>query len=409
MNNNIKKVLLGAIIIASCPVLFSSGGSGGGGGGGGGGAAVEADFQDCFKFLYGSAQIERCLKRNMDPNLKQAGTNVTLLEAVMKDKSQNVQARKKSARLLLEAKANPNSSRGPLQILLANSFIKDHNAAEIIDFLVNAKADLNHRNDEGKTPLIVSVTDKKKGKRSFRGVGIAKCLVNYKADIDRASLFGDTPLMLALRDYNSNDRFSKNQGVVEFLLLHTKEISTVNQNGETALTILQANPNVSALEKSNLTKICESKMAAESNSGTAIDDHRLHNYAQNGNLAGLQAALACRANVNLKNNHNSTALMFAAQEGHSACVNALIAADADVNLKDKDNATAVMHAAAKGHTDVVNALIGAKANLDVQNSKFGSSALIIAAENRHTDIVNALIAADADVNLKDKDNATAVM
>jgi serine/threonine-protein phosphatase 6 regulatory ankyrin repeat subunit B len=72
-----------------------------------------------------------------------------------------------------------------------------------------------------------------------------------------------------------------------------------------------------------------------------------------------------------------TPLIAASSEGHPAIVKLLIAANADINAKDQDQTSAVMAAAARGHLDVVQELITAKANLNEQN-KDGHTALMFA-------------------------------
>ena len=63
-----------------------------------------------------------------------------------------------------------------------------------------------------------------------------------------------------------------------------------------------------------------------------------------------------KADVNVKNNNGTTALIWAASNGHAKVVSALIAAGADVNVKNNNGTTALMWAAYNGHAKVVSLL-----------------------------------------------------
>lgn len=70
-------------------------------------------------------------------------------------------------------------------------------------------------------------------------------------------------------------------------------------------------------------------------------------------------------------------LIAASSEGHADVVSALVAGGADVNLKDQDETTALMAASARGHLEVVKELLKAGASVNDQN-KDGHTALMFA-------------------------------
>ena len=58
------------------------------------------------------------------------------------------------------------------------------------------------------------------------------------------------------------------------------------------------------------------------------------------------------ANVNVKQNNDMTALLWAAREGHTSTVEKLLAARAKVNVTLKDGSDALMLAAKNGKAEV---------------------------------------------------------
>ena len=139
-------------------------------------------------------------------------------------------------------------------------------------------------------------------------------------------------------------------------------------------------------------------------------------------------------------------LIAAASEGHLDVVKLLIEHKADINVKDQDETTALMAASARGHVEVVKELINAGASINEQN-RDGHTALMFAyngknqvetlwerftqfessksqggdkakadggtgpiireALDNHTALVDFLMKSGADTKLKDKEGHTA--
>ena len=68
--------------------------------------------------------------------------------------------------------------------------------------------------------------------------------------------------------------------------------------------------------------------------------------AQNGNDSIVQTLIEAGADVNSRDGHGNTALMFAAQKGYLKCVKLLLQKGANLSYADIDNMTAVMKALA---------------------------------------------------------------
>ena len=133
----------------------------------------------------------------------------------------------------------------------------------------------------------------------------------------------------------------------------------------------------------------------------------LYDYASNGDLPGVQAAITSGANVNAKRIDGTTPLFVASQNGHKEIVAALIAAGANVNAARIDGTTPLFVATQNGHKEIAAALIAAGADVDIARDD-GATALHEASLNGHKEIVAALIGASANVNAIKDDGATAL-
>ncbi len=135
--------------------------------------------------------------------------------------------------------------------------------------------------------------------------------------------------------------------------------------------------------------------------GTAFADP-IHDAANEGDLAGVQAELDKGADVNAKDNRERTPLHNAAVYGHNEIAELLIANGADVNAKDKDRfgSTPLSKAVIEGHNEIVELLIAAGADVNAKDV-VGRTPLFYATD--HKEIAELLIANGADVNATDND------
>jgi ankyrin repeat protein len=93
-------------------------------------------------------------------------------------------------------------------------------------------------------------------------------------------------------------------------------------------------------------------------------DKKLLTAAENGDLAGVQAALKGGANVEAKAMFDDTALNQAAQWGHIEVVKALLDAGANVHNKGGADKTPIKNAAFAGHVEIVRLLLEKGAAID---------------------------------------------
>ena len=113
-------------------------------------------------------------------------------------------------------------------------------------------------------------------------------------------------------------------------------------------------------------------------------------------------------NMNVKNKHGITALMFAARFGAVKVGRFLLKMKALVDLQDNNGRTALIWATWYNHIEFVELLIDGKANLDVQ-SRFAWTALMTAVKENRTKIAKKLVNAGAGLDFTDLAGQTALM
>src|SRR5215510_3477042 len=99
-------------------------------------------------------------------------------------------------------------------------------------------------------------------------------------------------------------------------------------------------------------------------------EQQLWKAAQNGDLAGVEAALAAGAPVNARAEYGDSALNLAAEYGHLDVVLRLLALGADIENVGGADKTPLMCAAFAGQVQVVRKLLdhGARINRDLMSS-----------------------------------------
>lgn len=125
-----------------------------------------------------------------------------------------------------------------------------------------------------------------------------------------------------------------------------------------------------------------------------------------GDIESLKEMLDCGLDVNSKN-YEISLLSFASFKGNEEMVKMLMERGADVNLKSEVGSTALINSARSGNKTILEMLINNGADVNAQESD-GRTALMYAAWGNRTEIFKMLLAAGADVSLKDKNGDTAL-
>jgi len=197
--------------------------------------------------------------------------------------------------------------------------------------------------------------------------------------------------------------------ITQQLLAKGAEVNAKDGGGNTALMLADK----ACQENENIVRLLLAKGARISrndwyNSSAIKNALELISRSLEGELSGVQAALANGAEVNAQDEDGTSALMAAAAKGYTKIVQELLAKGADVNAQDEDGYTALMWAAWNDDIEIVSTLLAKGAAVNAKDGG-GNTALMLAADNDHLEIVSALLAAGADVNAQDKDGHTALM
>jgi ankyrin repeat protein len=129
--------------------------------------------------------------------------------------------------------------------------------------------------------------------------------------------------------------------------------------------------------------------------------------ARKGDLATIDAAIARRANLDVKDGGDRTPLMRAAMYGHPAVVTKLAQAGAQLEATS-DGETALHMAARENHAPVVRALAAARANLNARADANSPTPLIVAVRQGAVQALAALIDAGADANVAIESDTTVI-
>ena len=239
---------------------------------------------------------------------------------------------------------------------------------EIIGKLIQYGADLDATDNEGRTPLIRLLDNKRTDAALF--------LIEQGADteitdnsghkaIDYATAHGLKEVVIRLivdgtSDIQGNTPLHQavfnGQSEIVCLLLSTSPdmIDVTNDAGETPLLI--------ACMKGNLTIVnLLIDAGAEVNKALLNGNTPLHFAAGFGNKFIGNSLIAAQALVNVKNKNGETPLILASREGNNEFVALLVAHGADVNLVDNFQQTALYYAGERGYNEIVETLLMAGA------------------------------------------------
>nr|XP_012226801.1 PREDICTED: kinase D-interacting substrate of 220 kDa isoform X4 [Linepithema humile] len=231
------------------------------------------------------------------------------------------------------------------------SYITDDNLAGLQSFLENKRVQVDDRDENGSTALILAAT---KGKIHF-----VRELINHGADVNAEDADNWTALLCAAKEGHAE--------ICLELLEHGADLEHRDMGGWTAL------------------------MWA----------------TYKGRSATVTMLLSRGADVNAHGNFHISSLLWAAGRGYTDIVKDLIAHGAKVNVGDKYGTTALVWASRKGNVEIVDILLKAGANVDTAGM-YSWTALLVATLGNHVEVVLLLLEHKPNVNALDKDGCTAL-
>ena len=229
---------------------------------------------------------------------------------------------------------------------------------EIISALIKAGAEINARDKDGATPLIIAA-------RWNSSPEIFAALIKAGAEVNARDNDGNSPLMKAAIPANSHFV------VCEALIKAGAEVNAGNNTGASPLMI-----------------------AAWNNSNPAV----------------CAALINAGAEVNASDNGGYSPLMLAVRQNFKAVCAVLIKAGADVNARDKDGVTPLMMMAvgSKNSHFICEALIKAGAEINARDNAGDSPLMWAVQHNSNPEVISALIKAGAEVYAINNDGRNAI-
>lgn len=244
---------------------------------------------------------------------------------------------------------------------------------EIVKALIAAGADVNAKNEYGRTALLQAACKKDRGKiayllvkagadvntkanggrsalsmaASYSHIGVMKALVMGKVDIDKPD-DGLTPLFYAIRDNREKS--------VRFLLKHgadiknCKKVMSIAHSVEVANALLKAGADINEDNGAPLTnsiyyghpELFEFLIKSGAKKTPEILAECLNSAIHSNNPNTVSLVLQYEADVNFANkNTGNTPLMDGVKKGNAKIVKILLEAGADVDAKNKNGETAL--------------------------------------------------------------------
>ena len=251
--------------------------------------------------------------------------------------------------------------------------------SEVMQVLLDNKADVNARDIDGTTPLHYA---------AYSGNLIAiKICLSYDEDVNIKNKDGDTALHCAARGGHSD--------VMKELLDRKADVNVTN-NPSSKKTPLHCAAWRGHL---NAVKTCLS-YGADVKMTDAMEWTALHSAVVSGNSDVMKELLEKKADVNAKDYFGKSPLHDAAIAGHLNAVKTCLRYGADVNMQDRSKKTALHHAAYHDHSDVMKELLENEADVNAKES-WGKTPLLLAANNENLIAVKICLSYGADVNTED--------
>lgn len=284
----------------------------------------------------------------------------------------------------------------------------------VATLLLRAGAQVDARDNEGRTPLIVAVGS------PLGQTRLAALLLRHGAAVDAGTPDGTTPLMLAAAACDL-DR-------MRLLIAARASVKSRNRDGVTPLLLsarfhdhsvyrrvaAESRSRGASAEAAQWDKVLrdayrcrDTAVRLLTEAGADVRDPRLlAQAARDGFPASVIDMLVGRGAV-LKPVGNVPVIVAAAGSGSVDTVKALLRAGANPNDTGPDGWSALMAASESGSADIVDALLRSGASVNYRRVGPGDTALMLTAQAGHQSTVRALLQAGAKIEIRDKEGKTA--
>ena len=239
--------------------------------------------------------------------------------------------------------------------------------AEVMNLLIEVKADVNAVDREGNTALMIAVLS--------GNAGAICSLGKARADIEAKNNKGDTALMLAVSEGKTE--------MVRPLKDAGADMEARNDDGETALMRAASDENIEMVK-------------ALKEAGADIDAKDSFGYTSlisavaMGKSKLVEALIEIGADIEARTDYGKTALMLAVITDRNEVAKTLMNAGADIEARDDEGNTTLLFAVSYGKTELAKDLIERGADIEVKNNE-GNTALLLAAQEGNVEIAKMLI------------------
>ena len=296
-------------------------------------------------------------------------------------------AQAETVKILLVAKADPNSANADGDACLHVAMAADCNKETILE-IISYGADVNAVNKRGRTALLLGCF--------YRQMDAVKILLEAQADPAIADEEGFSCLHAAIDGYCSKD-------TLQALIDHGAHIAAIRKDGTNAL--LRACTTGQSESVSFLVEAGACVNITNSDGNTCL------HLAVKGecNKDAVQEIIEHgMININAVNKHCETALLLACESAQAKTVNLLLQKLADPNISDGRGFTS-LHAAVHGccANETLQEIINHKAQLYCQDNH-GETALFNACSYRQQESVKILLKAESNPNIADNNDDTSL-
>ena len=225
---------------------------------------------------------------------------------------------------------------------------------------------------------------------------VVQVLIAAGADIEKRDTQGCTPLLLAC--------VRGCLGTVKVLVQAGVEVRVTNWNDDTCLIAASREGHTETV------RYLVGLGQDVDNVGGWHATTALHEAVGKNHADVVQVLIDAGADIEKEESEGLTPLLLACMEGSLDTVKVLVQADAEVRVTDRNRDTCLIAASREGHTETVRYLVGlGQVDVDQVGGWHATTALHEAVGKHHADVVQVLIDAGADIEKEDSTRRTPLL